>query len=390
MKVIHYIPDASLQAGPVAQRVLKMAASASRMEDSVLVTSGYISKEREKALLETYKLRIVQLPRLQMNSISKIRYANTILKSVIDEEAPDVVHIHGSWDPLLALMEHIARKHGIVTCISPHGGLSNESYNMEFFKKRLIPFLLYQAPMIRYSTSMLVDSNEEWNDVSRLNLKRRVEILPPLPEDTDNRDEYSRALLAAYRKAIDSSYTLFLTKEEQNIVQRIVMTKATEKNETPIEFPEGLDTKGMSFKRLFFYAYDEDVLETFHTKALQLGLYLPALIDVASFPRYVDRKAKKHGDILQLPQSHRTTKLNGTVNPAERNAVEIIARVQKEKLSHLTLRHKVELYELFHNVDFDEDIVAEELKRLHLKRFTRKIQRMLHKTFLMPEGYDIF
>jgi hypothetical protein len=50
----------------------------------------------------------------------------------------------------------------------------------------------------------------------------------------------------------------------------------------------------------------------------------------------------------------------------------------------------VELYELFRYCDFNEDIVAEELRQCKLKGFTKKLQKRLSERFGLKEGYMIF
>ena len=52
--------------------------------------------------------------------------------------------------------------------------------------------------------------------------------------------------------------------------------------------------------------------------------------------------------------------------------------------------YRLNFYPIFRNDDFDEGIVAAELKRLNLRRFTRKLQLMLHDMYAMPVGYNIF
>jgi len=56
----------------------------------------------------------------------------------------------------------------------------------------------------------------------------------------------------------------------------------------------------------------------------------------------------------------------------------------------MTLRNWVELYDLFRNRDFNEDIVGKELRQRRLKRFTKKLQKSLKSRFELKEGYVIF
>ena len=74
----------------------------------------------------------------------------------------------------------------------------------------------------------------------------------------------------------------------------------------------------------------------------------------------------------------------------EMEAVRLIAAAYQTKLKRLTLKQWSELYNLFRNIDFDEDIAAEELKRQKLKKFTKKLQKKLGKYYDLPQGFDIY
>ena len=75
---------------------------------------------------------------------------------------------------------------------------------------------------------------------------------------------------------------------------------------------------------------------------------------------------------------------------AERDAVMLISKAKALTLPRLTLRHYAELYAMFRHSDFDETLVAAELKRLHLQRFTIKLQKRLAEMFALRSGYDVF
>jgi hypothetical protein len=131
------------------------------------------------------------------------------------------------------------------------------------------------------------------------------------------------------------------------------------------------------------------VLDKVIEGAKSLSYNFPEPSNIGDIPRYADRKAKKRGGIeqLQLP----VRKLHITDEKTlEYKVITSLLRVQKEGIKRLTLRHKAELYNIFRNDDFDEGIVGEELTRLRLKSFTKKIQKMLHELYNMPVGYDIF
>jgi hypothetical protein len=103
----------------------------------------------------------------------------------------------------------------------------------------------------------------------------------------------------------------------------------------------------------------------------------------------VNKKAKKRGTLKDVE-----TQLKKSRIPAEyvneNIAVTLLGKASKIGRKRLTLRQWTEIYDLFRNIDFDEEIVARELKRQRLKNFTKKIQKTLGKYYKLPAGFDIF
>ena len=368
--------------------MLRLVTSVSRQAESYLLTSTQLTPDIEEQLTQIYKLKIVRLPELSMSNPLKLYQSWKELKKALQMIQPDLVHVHGAWNPLLYLMERTARHNGFVTCISTYGGMAPEILNIDFFKKRMLPLLCYQAPLIRHSTSLLAINQKEWEDIRNLNLKKRVEILPEITIRDGSTDVLSTALLAAYRKAIDSSYKRFITADEEIFVERCVIAATTKEPISGSQYMGAEDS--LSFRRVFLYAYDEDVIDILPAGAHRLFCQMPQPQNVADIPRYVDKKAKKRGGLQQLPSPVRKIKISNEDKPLEYSVVTSLLKAQKEGIKRLTLRHKSELYDLFRNKDFDEDVVAEELSRLRLRRFTKKIQRKLHDMYNMPQGFDIF
>lgn len=393
LKILHYIPDFWSLNNTQAQVILRQITAVSRQTESYMVTSSPFTQEMEQQLKDVYQLQMVYLPKLSTSNSLKIYHAYKVIKECLMQMQPDLVHVHGSWNPLLFIMERTARRKGFVTCVSTYGGMAPEVLNTEFFKHRLLPLVFYQAPLIRHSTSLIAQNEKEWNDIRNLNLKKRVEILPPALSTEEGAQAYTQAILAAYQKAIDSSYKKYITPEEEMLVERCLINATTMDTkyvpERASEEGEKQNRQALSFRRIYFYAYDEDVLDKVMEGANSLAYNFPEPSNIGDIPRYADRKAKKRGGIEQLQMPVR--KLHITDEKSlEYKAVASLLRVQKEGIKRLTLRHKTELYNIFRNDDFDEKIVGDELLRLRLKNFTKKIQQMLHELYNMPVGYDIF
>ena len=146
---------------------------------------------------------------------------------------------------------------------------------------------------------------------------------------------------------------------------------------------------GLSFRRISFLAYDEDATELMRLGAKKADIVLPQSIEAAALPRYKNKKAKK---LLSLEEMSKTIEVRRIEESQteERRAVQMIVQAQAMGTKRMTLRNWVELYDLFRNRDFNEDIVGKELRQRRLKRFTKKLQKSLKSRFELKEGYVIF
>lgn len=103
---------------------------------------------------------------------------------------PDIVHVHASWDFYSALVVMIARKLGFLVVVSPHGGLSPENMEVNFWKNRLPRLLAYQIRMIKRCHMVVVTSEEELKD-----LKPPYSTRPPPSPSLENSHKIERATL---------------------------------------------------------------------------------------------------------------------------------------------------------------------------------------------------
>lgn len=297
------------------------------------------------------------------------------VKKMLADVQPDIVHIHACWSYKASMVERMVRKRGIVTITSPHDGLSPVKMNHKFWTKRLPQLMLYQTKMLRKCCSIIAWDEQELQDIiaTRLRGASRIEALTT-PED----------IQPLYRKALDSMCHAYITDEEKQFVCQAVRLANGVKNVAAED-----NGAPLSFRRIYIYAYDEDVTEQLLEGAKLMNAQMPPVLDVGTLPRYKNKKAKQRGALIDSDKKTKRIKI-----PSEQNkeyiASMLLCKAKAIKAKRLTLRHWTELYQLFRNIDFNEDIVAKELKRLGIKSFTKKVQKRLAKDFDLPAGYNIF
>lgn len=361
-----------------------MMIATSKVVENVLVTCVPLDEDTVRRLQELYGIKVHYLHwRKEQNVMDVLPFLFSAEKAVRSLHA-DVVHVHGAWDWRAAMMEKLARRHNIVTVVSLHRGLTPELIGIDFWKEKLPKLMAYQIWMVRNCTSAIADSDSELEVLKSLLHKKRVEILPSSADAAEAEELLKRMLIATYRKCLDTVYGNRLTKKERNVVKAAVRAQyADEDVETP--FP---DVEGVSYRRIFFYAYDEDVMQTFLDGSEKLGIILPPPLNMAETPRYRNPKAKTRGALSELNVAVKTLRIPEEKS-AEREAVTLICKAKQTGMHRMTLRHYVELYQLFRYTDFDEDVVMEELKRLHAAKFTKKLQKRLADMFGLKHGYSI-
>ena len=282
-----------------------------------------------------------------------------------------------------AIAQRCSRKMKLVTIVSPHRGLAPEIMEIDFWKSRLWKMLLYQAQMVSRSTAVVAINEKERNDIMSLGLKKRIEVLPEMTGQ--NTSELTAMLTESYRKALDSSYRLFLLENETKFLNATVRTAVADED-VKTEIPS---LGGLSFRRISFLAYDESATELMQRGAQKADLILPQSTDAAKLPRYKNKNAKS---LLSLEEMSKTIEVKRIeeVHTEERRAVQMIVQAQAMGTKRMTLGNWVELYDLFRNRDFNEDTVGQELRRRRLKKFTKKLQKSLTSRFELKEGYVIF
>ncbi|MBQ0075071.1 MAG: glycosyltransferase [Prevotella sp.] len=384
MRIVHYISDITSNAGPIAGSVQMMMACTAKVVETHFITNVALSQEDAIVWKERYGVAIHYLPPIaDKNPIALISVYQNIRKT-LQEIKPDVVHVHGAWNVLAAMVEHAARHSNIVTIVSPHRALSPEIINIDFWKKKLWRLLAYQIWMVRFCTAVIAMNEKEKENIISLGLKKRIEVLPTIPRDLESAGPVRDAMMATYRKALDTMYYKHITDAEKDFVATMVQATAIDKD-VELRAPK---TEGLSFRNIFFYAYDEDVTEQMMIGAHKMGVAIPTLMEVEKVPRYKIRKAKVRSSINNVNNSKRH-KISEEYK-MEQVAVDQIAKAKSLGMKRMTLRNYLELYRLFRNTDFNEDIVAEELKRMGLKSFTIKLQKKLTKMFALKEGYNIY
>lgn len=98
------------------------------------------------------------------------------LKQYFDSHSIDVVHLHGTWVPLLAVASYLANLKNIPVVISPHGCLEPVALKHRRWKKK-VALLLYQKHVYFKAALMVATAKPELQSIRRLGIKVPVAVI---------------------------------------------------------------------------------------------------------------------------------------------------------------------------------------------------------------------
>ncbi len=356
----------------------------SQVAKNTLMTCVPLPEDDVKNMEERYGIKVVYPHWRKNGNLFDAGLFFISVEKTLRKKHPDVVHVHGTWDWRAAMVERIARQHGIITTVSPHRGMSLELIGIDFWKEKLPKLLAFQIWMVRNCMAVITDNEQERDVIVSLLHKKRIEVMPAVQNNDEGYATLGNALMVVYRKCLDTVYGRKLSKKERNVVSTAVRALVADDDvDTPLP-----DVTDVSYRRIYFYAYDEDVMQQFIDGCEKMQLSVDSPLNMETIPRYRDPKAKKRGPLNDVEIKIKAWHLPEDRN-SERNAVMLICKAKKLGFARLTLRHYTELYILFRYSDFDEDLVRAELMRLHALAFTKKMQKRLAMMFGLKHGYSI-
>lgn len=94
-----------------------------------------------------------------------------------DCPVPDVIHIHGLWDPFLHRVARWGRERGVPYVVSPQGMLTAWSLSQKRIKKQLA-LALYQRRDLIAAALIHATAESEVEDIRRLGLRQPIVVAP--------------------------------------------------------------------------------------------------------------------------------------------------------------------------------------------------------------------
>ena len=100
-----------------------------------------------------------------------------LLKGYLDTHDFDLVHLHGTWTPILAVAGYLAVAERIPVVVSPHGCLEPWALRHRGWKKKLA-LELYQKRVFSKASMIVATASQELESIRRLGIGTPVAVIP--------------------------------------------------------------------------------------------------------------------------------------------------------------------------------------------------------------------
>jgi len=99
------------------------------------------------------------------------------IRRCLREESFDVVHLHGTWSPILAIAAYLAHARNIPFIVSPHGCLEPWALGHRKIKKQLA-LVVYQRWVLENAALLVATADQELASIRALGLVGTVAVVP--------------------------------------------------------------------------------------------------------------------------------------------------------------------------------------------------------------------
>lgn len=360
----------------------------------------YIDSIQAGNLLSDYFLRLTTAQKEYADVRTITRKDD--LKKIVSEYHPDILHIHTCWDHQAASSARWTAKQPCAVVFSPHWGLDERSRTTEQKLTKKAKTLLYQAKMVRKSDALLVTTERERQEVLKLGWTQRIDVVADslLNSQLDD-DSMAQQTITFYRKVLDTRYQFAMTAMEKDAIPSLLHTGlAQETTHNLLPSDQLLNLRSLNpeqWRRILLYAEDEGIRDIVDCSISRLQLNAPA-IETAAIQRFALLLPKETNAVdkekITGNQPLMRQRLNNNLRQEETLLKEIATMManirQIERKGTLSLRLLADLYTAIKYNDYDEDRLAELLRRMRIYRYSRRIIQLLADKVQLKEGFMPF
>jgi glycosyltransferase involved in cell wall biosynthesis len=175
LKQLHVVASASVSSGGEGLAALRYAQAQSSAGCMVTLLSRGTS--REPVSMPSSNVMFEQRFTAARNFFLNIFFEYRFIWRLCEHKRFDLIHLHGLWSPMLAVVALIANKLKIPLIISPHGCLEPWALRNKYYKK-LFAMKIYQGIVLRSASLFVATADQEFRSIRNLGLQQPIAVVP--------------------------------------------------------------------------------------------------------------------------------------------------------------------------------------------------------------------
>lgn len=178
MRQLHIVHDLSIRSGGLSLAALRYAQAVAKAGASVTL---FVAVRTTDELEQPERVENFNLegpgPHASILGLGSLFSQAAAIRRCLNDGGFNVVHLHGTWSPILTVAAHLAHLRNIPFIVSPHGCLEAWALGHRKFKKQ-IALSVYQRWVLENSALLVATAGQELMSIRSLGLAAPVAILP--------------------------------------------------------------------------------------------------------------------------------------------------------------------------------------------------------------------
>ena len=165
-KIIHYIPSIDRSCGGTTEYVRLLAEKLGQQSELHVVTH---------TSLHPVEMEHCRVHFFQKNIFGAMKQE---WMALLNEVKPDIVHVHGCWDPQCAWVQKWSQAKGYKVILTPHGMLEPWIMKRNYWIKKVPALILYQKKAICKADYIHATAKSEKENLLLLGYNDKIKVIP--------------------------------------------------------------------------------------------------------------------------------------------------------------------------------------------------------------------
>lgn len=166
MKIIHYIPSIDRSCGGTTEYIRLLAEKLGQQSELHVVTH----KSQHSVPMEHCQIHYVHK---NIFGLMKQEWM-----ALLNDIQPEIVHVHGCWDPQCAWVQKWSQAKGYKVILTPHGMLEPWIMKRNYWVKKLPALILYQKRAICKADYIHATAESEKENLFQLGYNDKIKVIP--------------------------------------------------------------------------------------------------------------------------------------------------------------------------------------------------------------------